>query len=174
MSHTRAVYTLASRGEGDSFAERDGYNLMTFRQSDLLRWGSKYKWKAGCTDMSHLPEAVSATRNVANWSCVNTSVGGNRVVFKRASPGLRCRGCAATARRTKFKWTEEMTIWFNNRTRHLVKKSIGFVELRDEAFVKWGCRAPEQEHLENRIKSRDQARKEGREVKWATAGVVAL
>ena len=162
-----ALYTLATRGEGDSYSERDEFNLITLRQSDLIRWGSDHVWQPGCADMSHLPEAVTAVRNVNDWSCVNTYADGDRVVFKRAAPTMRCRGCGAARRRKKFMWTDDMSTWFHNATKHLSKKCIPFVSLAEEAEKMWGYSAPEQEHLENRIKSRDQARKEGREVKWA-------
>ena len=56
--------------------------------------------------------------------------------------------------------------WFNAKTEKLTYKSIGFGGLRDEAELRWGCKAPEVEHLQNKIKSRDKARKENRTVKW--------
>ena len=160
------MYGLAARGVGADYPERDGYNLMTFKQSDLVLWGSKHVWEAQSTDMSKLPEAITSIRNVQHWTCVNTYVDGERVVFKRAAPDLFCRGCRASRRRKKFVWTQEMTDWFAAASCGLAKKSIPFVPLSEEAWDKWGYRAPQQEHLENRIKSRDQARKKGKRVKW--------
>ena len=171
LRRVRALYTLASRGEEATHEERDGFNLIAIERSDLVRWGSSHEWKRGCTDMSHLPEAVTAVRNVKDWSCVNTSVGGTTVFFKRKAPAIRCRGCGASERRKRFKWTPDMNVWLHKATSHLHKKSIGFTELAAEAFRKWGHSAPEYEHLNNRIKSRDQARKEGREVRWVTTSV---
>ena len=61
-----------------------------------------------------------------------------------------------------------MSQWFAKMTHGLHKKSIQFVEMAEEAHHRWGHVAPEQEHMENRIKPRDQARKEGRCVAWDT------
>ena len=160
-----ALYSLASRGEGATFDERDGYNLFTFKRSDLTAWGCNYDWKPGCDDMSLLPAAITSIRNVDDWFCVNTYTDG-RVVFKRAAPALYCRGSRAAPRRTKFAWTKAMSEWFAKITHGLQKKSIQFVEMAEQAQDKWGHLAPEQEHMVNRIKSRDKARKEGKRVKW--------
>ena len=59
-----------------------------------------------------------------------------------------------------------MSIWLHSATKSLPYKSVPFVSLCEEAKNKWGYRAPQVEHLENRIKSRDQAVKAGRVVKW--------
>ena len=59
-----------------------------------------------------------------------------------------------------------MSRWFFRETTGLSFKSIPFVTLRDFAYNKWGYKAPEQEHLENKIKSRDKAVKEGRVCRW--------
>ena len=56
--------------------------------------------------------------------------------------------------------------WFNRATHKLTYKSIPFGRLQRVADKKWGCKAPEVEHLQNKIKSRDKARKENRTVKW--------
>ena len=84
--HARAMYGIAARGDGGGYAERDGYNLITFNRKDLLAWGGDHVWKVGDTDMTKLPEAVTSVRHVAHWRCVNTSVDGDLVVFKRSSP----------------------------------------------------------------------------------------
>ena len=161
-----ALYSLAARGEGATFAERDEYNLLKYKHSDLTAWGSRYDWKPGC-NVSHLPVTITSVRNVDDWICVNVFADGT-VVFKRLSPPLYCRGSRAAPRRTKFVWTPVMSQWFANRTHGLHKKSIQFVEMSEEAHDRWGHLAPDQEHMENRIKSRDQARKEGRRVAWDT------
>ena len=95
------------------------------------------------TDMSKLPEAVTSVRNVQNWACVNTYVDGERIVFKRAAPTLYLRGCRASQRRTKFKWTDEQTEWFAKATCGLMKKTIPFLPLVEQANDMWGHRAPE-------------------------------
>ena len=59
-----------------------------------------------------------------------------------------------------------MSRWFYQETNGLSFKSIPFVHLAETASEKWGYKAPEQEHLENRIKSRDKAAKEGRVCRW--------
>ena len=161
-----ALYSLAARGEGATFAERDEYNLLKYKHSDLTAWGSRYDWKPGC-NVSHLPVAITSVRKVDDWICVNVFADGT-VVFKRLSPPLYCRGSRAAPRHTKFVWTPVMSQWFANRTHGLHKKSIQFVEMSEEAHDRWGHLAPDQEHMENRIKSRDQARKEGRRVAWDT------
>ena len=61
-----------------------------------------------------------------------------------------------------------MSIWFHSVTKSLPYKSIPFVSLCEKAENKWGYRAPQVEHLENKIKSRDQAVKAGRVVKWVS------
>ena len=165
-SEARALYGLAARGAGSHYAERDGYNLLTYKASDLVAWGSDHRWAPGHTDMTKLPDAITSIRDVSQWSCVNVTPDGSHVVFKRLAKNLFCRGSRASARRTKFKWTIEMSDWFAAATAGLGKKSIPFVPLRDEASERWGARAPEIENLQNRIKSRDQARKEGRRVAW--------
>ncbi len=164
--HAVALRTLATRGDHESYEERDGYNLITLKQSDLRRWGSKHDWKAGDADISRLPKAVSCVYNVTGWTCVNTSLNGDRVIFKRPAPPLTCRGSGAAKRRRKFTWTSDMHAWLYKNTKELACKCVPFVALAVEAQQRWGYRAPEMEHLENAIKGRDKARKEGRVVRW--------
>ena len=59
-----------------------------------------------------------------------------------------------------------MDVWLQSATHHLSYKSVPFMALVKEAFTLWGYLAPEQEHLENRIPSRENAKKEGRTVQW--------
>ena len=59
-----------------------------------------------------------------------------------------------------------MGVWLHERTANLNFKSISFPALVREAQDLWGYVAPKQEHLENKIRSRDKARKEGRTVQW--------
>lgn len=56
--------------------------------------------------------------------------------------------------------------WFNAQTHRYTYKSIAFGALVQEAEDRWGYKAPQQEHLQNKIKSRDTARKSNRTVKW--------
>ena len=56
--------------------------------------------------------------------------------------------------------------WFHSKTSKLAYKSISFGEMVRLAEARWGYKAPQQEHLEGRIKSRDAARKKNRVVKW--------
>ena len=88
------------------------------------------------------------------------------IVFKRPSPHLTHRGSAAAPAHRVFNWTVDMSRWLHAATEFLAIKSVSFVPLCEEAQLKWGYKAPEQEHLENKIKSRDQARKQGRTVQW--------
>lgn len=66
----------------------------------------------------------------------------------------------------KFDWTTEMGRWLDGRTSTFTFKSIAFQQLVEDAEQLWGLRAPPQEVLENKIKSRDNARKKGYTVKW--------
>ncbi len=57
--------------------------------------------------------------------------------------------------------------WLHAVTKTLTIKSCPFVELARQADQKWGAKAPKQEQLENKIKSRDLAvRRGGEAVKW--------
>ena len=164
--HAEALRVLTTRGDAESYSERDEYNFITIKQSDLKRWGSDHVWQRGDKDMTLLPEAITAIRDVRGWECSNRLMDDDGIVFKRPSPHLPCKGSAAAPARRVFKWTVDMSRWLHAATEFLAYKSVPFVPLRDEAQLKWGYKGPEQEHLENKIKSRDQARKEGRTVKW--------
>ena len=63
--------------------------------------------------------------------------------------------------------------WFNAKTHKLTYKSIPFGQLQRDADAMWGCKAPEVEHLQNKIKSRDTARKKNRTVKWVLDTLVS-
>ena len=76
------------------------------------------------------------------------------------------RGSAAAPAHRVFNWTVDMPRWLHAATEFLEFKSVPFVSLCEEAELKWGYKSPEQEHLENKIKSRDQARKQDRTVEW--------
>ena len=56
--------------------------------------------------------------------------------------------------------------WLDTLTSSLNIKCIAFEQLARDAEDKWGHKAPPQEVLENKIKSRDRARKRGDTVKW--------
>ena len=75
---------------------------------------------------------------------------------------MKVRGCGALRRRKNFKWTSEMNRWLHQRTRHTNMKSTPFVALALEAETKWGYSAPQQEHIENRIRGREKAKKDNR------------
>ena len=59
-----------------------------------------------------------------------------------------------------------MGVWFHKATHNLNYKSTPFVSLALDAENIWGYAAPKQEHLENKIRSRDKAKKEGKTVAW--------
>ena len=59
-----------------------------------------------------------------------------------------------------------MGVWLNKKTSKYSYKSIAFGALALQAEDLWGYKAPEQEHIQNKIKSRDNARKNNRTVKW--------
>ena len=56
--------------------------------------------------------------------------------------------------------------WFDNLTSKYSFKSIAFADLVRKAESKWGYLAPPQHVLENKIKSRDAARKRDDTVRW--------
>ena len=117
--------------------------------------------------MSLLPTAITAIRDVKGWECINKLMDGDSIVFKRPSPTLTSRGSGSARGRKKFKWWNvDMSRWLHDATECLAYKCVPFVSLLEEAQLKWGYKAPEQEHLENKIKSRDKARKDGRTVQW--------
>ena len=58
--------------------------------------------------------------------------------------------------------------WYDGQTHSLNIKSISYAQLVRDAEQKWGYKAPPQEVLENKIKSRDKARKRGGTVRWIT------
>ena len=91
---------------------------------------------------------------------------GDGVVFVRPPAPLPFRGCDALRRRKNFKWTTSMGVWLQSATHHLTYKSVPFATLVKEAYTIWGYEAPEQEHIENKIRSREKAKKEGRTVQW--------
>ena len=86
---------------------------------------------------------------------------GDGVVFKRPPPPMHLRGCGAQRARHNFKWTLEQSVWLQSLTHNLSVKSVPFTALANDAEMKWGRCAPKQENLENRIKGREKAQKEG-------------
>ena len=67
--HAEALRVLTTRGDAESYSERDKYNFITINQSDLIRWGSEHVWQIGDKDMTLLPEAITAIRDVRGWEC---------------------------------------------------------------------------------------------------------
>ena len=63
--HAEALRVLTTRGDAESYSERDKYNFITINQSDLIRWGSEHVWQIGDKDMTLLPEAITAIRDVS-------------------------------------------------------------------------------------------------------------
>lgn len=112
--------------------------------------------------MTLLHKNISAVYDTTGWHCINTYADGDGVVFARPPPPLPVRGCGALRRRTNFKWTKEMGAWLHRKTHNLNPKSTPFPSLALEAETIWGYTAPKQEHLENRIRGRYKAKKDGR------------
>ena len=170
--HAQALYTLATRGSrrDDRQSEREGYNLITFSQAQMSGWDpNAHVWKADDNDMSLLHPNIASCYDTTGWCCINTFLDGDGVVFLRPTPPMLLRGCGAQRRRKNFKWTPEMGEWLQMRTHNLNFKSTPFVALALEAEQRWGYTAPKQEHIENRIKGREKAKKEGRpQPNWIT------
>ena len=85
----------------------------------------------------------------------------------RPPPTITVRGTGAQRRRVNFKWIDSMSEWLHKAAHNLTFKSIPFVALSIDAENIWGYLTPkqEQEHLENKIRSRDKVEKEGRVVR---------
>ena len=163
--HAQALYTLATKGDrrDDRQTEREGYNLLIFSQRQMCTLDpNAHVWQRGDMDMSLLHPSISECFDTKGWVCVNTYADGDGVVFLRPPPPMLLRGCGAQRRVKQFQWTEQQGIWLQKRTHHLGLKSINFLDLALEAEARWGHSAPKQENIENRIKSREQAKKEGR------------
>jgi len=191
-AHGMALHTLSTRGSrrDDRQSEREGYNLLIFSQSKMDTWqANSHKWKPGDKDMSLLPPQLTSLYDTKGWECVNCFADDDRVVFKRPDPPIPARGSGAKRRlvrtnaqmqytpfcsllnnvsytQVSFKWTPRMLKWFHGHTRGYTFKSISFVNLVQKAESLWGYKAPQQEHMENKIKSRDKAQQEGRTVRW--------
>ena len=160
---------MSTRGSrrDDRQYEREDYNLLVFSQKQMLSWDSKaHIWRAGDKDMSLLHPNIAAFYDTTGWQVVNTMADDDGVVFFRPPPPVMVRGCGALARRKNFNWTEEMGKWLHQRTDRLAFKAIPFAALVMEAQRMFGYSAPKLEHLENRIRGRDKAQKEGRTVQW--------
>ena len=143
--------------------ERDTYNLLTFSQSQMCRWDpNAHVWQMGDSDMSLMPKNIACCYDTTGWKCINTLADGDGVVFLRPPPPMPVRGCGALMRRKNFKWSKPMGEWLHTRTHRLSYKSVPFQELVREAEIRWGYAAPQQEHLENRIRGREKAKKDGR------------
>ena len=171
--HAKALYTLSTRGSrrDDRQHEREGYNLLVFSQHEMSKWDEDaHVWKGGETDMSLLPRNISCCYDTSGWKCVNTYLDGDGVVFLRPPPPMKVRGCGALRRRKNFQWSSEMNRWLHQRTRNTNMKSTPFVALTLEAESKWGYSAPQQEHIENRIRGREKAKKDNRPPpRWMTS-----
>ena len=63
-NRAEALRVLTTRGDAESYSERDDYNYITIKQSDLIRWGSDHVWQIGDKDMTLLPEAITTIRDV--------------------------------------------------------------------------------------------------------------
>ena len=166
-THAKALYTLSTRGSrrDDRQYEREDYNLLVFSQSEMLRWDKNaHVWNPNPqdSDMSKLPTNISIFYDTTGWKCINTLADGDGVVFLRPTPHVPRRGCGALRRRKNFKWTAAMSVWLQKHTSHLTFKSVPFAGLEKQAEQIWGYNAPKQEHLENKIRGRDKAKKEGR------------
>ena len=142
-NHARALHTLATRGNQQSNRqfERDGYNVITFKQADLFDWGATSPCVPG--ELACLPKAVSAVYDTTGWICINKFVDG-RVVMLRPPAPVPTRGDGAQKRRKKFEWTLDMGRWFVEKTQGQAAKTIPFVALVEEAEDRWGYLAPEQ------------------------------
>ena len=94
-----AMHTLTTRGNrrDDRQHEREGYNLLVFRQSQLGE--GSHVWKAGDKDMSLLPPHISSVYDTTGWQCVNLYSDGDRVVFWRPPPPVPVRGSCAQLRK---------------------------------------------------------------------------
>ena len=163
--YAKALYTLSTRGSrrDDRQHEREGYNLLVFSQHEMSKWDEHaHVWKGGEMDMSLLPRKISCCYDTTGWKCVNTYLNGDGVVFLRPPPPMKVRGCGALCRRKNFKWSSEMNRWLHQRTCNTNMKSTPFVALALEAESKWGYSAPQQEHIENRIRGREKAKKDNR------------
>ena len=163
--YAKALYTLSTRGSrrDDRQHEREGYNLLVFSQHEMSKWDEHaHVWKGREVDMSLLPRKISCCYDTTGWKCVNTYLNGDGVVFLRPPPPMKVRGCSALCRRKNFKWSSEMDRWLHQRTCNTTMKSTPFVALALEAESKWGYSAPQQEHIENRIRGREKAKKDNR------------
>lgn len=161
--HAHALYTLATKGDrrDDRQTEREGYNLLVFSQKQMCSWDhNAHVWKRGDKDMSLLHPNISECHDTNGWVCINTYLDGDGVVFLRPPPPMLVRGCGAQRRVRQFKWTHDQGVWLQQRTHHLGFKNINFPDLAREAEDLWGYSAPKQEHIENRIKGREKAKKE--------------
>ena len=161
--HAHALYTLATKGDrrNDRQMEREGYNLLTFSQEQMCKWDPHaHVWKRGDSDMSLLHPNIAERYDTNGWVCINTYLDGDGVVFLRPPPPMLLRGCGAQRRVRQFKWTHDQGVWLQQRTHHLGFKNINFPDLAREAEDLWGYSAPKQEHIENRIKGREKAKKE--------------
>ena len=112
--------------------------------------------------MSRMPKNIACCYDTTDWECVNTYADGDGVVFERPLPPMVVRGCGALPRRKNFNWLKPMSVWLQSKTHHLGFKSVPFAHLVEEADDKWGYIAPKLEHLQNKIKSREKAKKDGR------------
>ena len=165
--HALALHTLATKGDrrDDRQTEREGYNLLTLCQS--MMGDGCHIWKTGDDDMSLLPEHIRMIYDTDGWVCINTYADDDHVVFKRPPVPVPVRGSGSQRRPPKFEWTVDMGRWLHTKTTTLAFKSVPFADLAREAEAKWGHKAPKQEQLENKIKSRDLALKRGGPaVKW--------
>jgi len=223
--HGRALYTLATRGDrqSDRQSQRDGYNLLSFRQKVILGWvgvgwvGEVYTYisythrtlKVGCnrclirsdgrvsttirtagappspftphplTPYLHpstftlypLPSSLSpsplpSTLSLLSHLPLTHPHSTHRIVILRPPGRMPFRGDGSQRRITQLQWSTEMLQWFHHRTKGLSQKAVPFVALVEEAQTRWGHLAPQQHHMENKLKSRDAAEKEGRTVAW--------
>ena len=117
--HAKALHTLATKGDrrDDRQHEREGYNLLVLRQSQM--GDGSHVWKAGDSDMSRLPSHVSSVYDTAGWVCVNTFADNDRVVFKRPAPPLPVRGSGAQLRKvdnTNTRTNRTLTLTLNLST----------------------------------------------------------
>lgn len=94
-----ALHVLATKGDrrDDRQHEREDYNLLVFRQSEMGE--GAHVWKDGEKDMSLLPRHVTSLYDTVGWTCINRYSDGDRVVMKRPPVPVPVRGSCTQLRK---------------------------------------------------------------------------